>query len=588
VPVTPAFSAQANNGITAATTNVPFTIPASPTAKAGQLALAAIFVNNNLGVSTVPAGWTLLFGPINQSTTASGFIYYKVLTPADINTTATWVLNATQRPVGVMEAFDGVDVTAFLQQVTLGDPQNNNNVASTSIVAPAVTTRLPNELVVDFWTDRVASSTTSSTLTVPGTHTALGFSGTAFASAGIQTSIRAGYLTPVASSVAAKSYGTYTATAGQSGNYVTFAVPLPALIGPPLPSKIFAPGRFPRFVPFQVAQGKPPVVLVVTMAVETDTAMPVGQVKRRAVGIAAETDTAPAITRVHVAAAALETDTAGVIGRVKTKAIGPAVETDTSMAVGAVSTKAVGTATETDTAFTLGRISTRAVGVASETDSALTVGAVSTKAVGLAPETDTALTLGAVSTRAVGVASETDTAVAIGRVSTKAVGVAAETDTALTLGRISTKAVGLAAETDTAQTIAHGRVAAVNTATETDTAGTFGRISTRAVGTASETDTAVTIARSKRKTLGISVETDTATGLGRLRARPVGAANETDTALTIGHIRTKAIGSAAETDSAGILTARKTMSIGTASELDTAVALVATLGTQDFVGVIPI
>lgn len=112
--------------------------------------------------------------------------------------------------------------------------------------------------------------------------------------------------------------------------------------------------------------------------------------------------------------------------------------------------RAVGTAAETDSALPLGRAKRRAVGTTTETDAALALGRRKQRTVGVTAETDTALTIGRRKVRAIGTASSTEVALPIGRAKRRTLGTAGETDTAVAVGRTKRRAVGLAVEVDEA------------------------------------------------------------------------------------------------------------------------------------------
>jgi hypothetical protein len=111
--------------------------------------------------------------------------------------------------------------------------------------------------------------------------------------------------------------------------------------------------------------------VVLAAAVETDTALPLGRSKARALTLAVETDTAVALGRVKRAALGLaaEADAALPVGLTKTRLLGTATETDTALRVQGPILKA----TETDAALPLGRLKAKPLGTAAETDSAQAV-----------------------------------------------------------------------------------------------------------------------------------------------------------------------------------------------------------------------
>lgn len=88
-------------------------------------------------------------------------------------------------------------------------------------------------------------------------------------------------------------------------------------------------------------------------AAETDTAVPLGRAKARALGVAVETEQAQPLGR-HKALAlgtAYDIVTAQPLGRSKAMVLPPAVETDSALAFGAKKIRAMGTANEADTAL---------------------------------------------------------------------------------------------------------------------------------------------------------------------------------------------------------------------------------------------
>lgn len=95
--------------------------------------------------------------------------------------------------------------------------------------------------------------------------------------------------------------------------------------------------------------------------------------------------------------------------------------------------QAVGTAAETDSAIALSRLKTRTAGLAAETDTALTLAAGKARAVSRADSIETALNLTRVKTLAIGTASDTSLALALAHTKSRAVGTATETDSALSV-----------------------------------------------------------------------------------------------------------------------------------------------------------
>lgn len=98
----------------------------------------------------------------------------------------------------------------------------------------------------------------------------------------------------------------------------------------------------------------------------------------------------------------------------QTQAINPAIETDSAIALGRLKARVLGLVGETDAAVSLGRQKSRALGLALESDTAISLGRLKTRALGVAGQAEVAMPLGRVKRRALGVATETDTAVALG------------------------------------------------------------------------------------------------------------------------------------------------------------------------------
>ena len=184
--------------------------------------------------------------------------------------------------------------------------------------------------------------------------------------------------------------------------------------------------------------------------------------------------------------------------------VGLAVETDTAQAVTRVKRLAVGVAAETDTAVTVEASSARSVALASETDTAL--GVAKRKGVTLAAETDVAQAVGKRKRKGVGLAAEADTAFAVAK--RKSVAPAAETDAALAVGRAKRLAVGVAIEIDTGRAV-HKRKG-VGLAVGTETAFSVATIKRLTAGFTSESDTAQAVAGRKVKVIGLAAEVDTA------------------------------------------------------------------------------
>lgn len=163
-----------------------------------------------------------------------------------------------------------------------------------------------------------------------------------------------------------------------------------------------------------------------------------------------------------------ETNTALALTKLKRKAIGLATTTDTALAATRAKRMAIGLLTETDTALAVARAKRKTLGLSSETDTALPLVMGSTYAIGQASETDTALSLSRLKTKAIGLVTEANTALAVAKNKLKAIGQAVEAAAALALTRSKTRAAGLATETDAAFSLTHRKAKTIGLATETD------------------------------------------------------------------------------------------------------------------------
>lgn len=224
------------------------------------------------------------------------------------------------------------------------------------------------------------------------------------------------------------------------------------------------------------------------------------------------------------------TDTGDDSGNSRTLTFGGTLTSETSPTLGGGGTE-VGLAIETDTALALSRLQILATGLAVESDTALSLAAVSAQSAGVSTEADTALALTPLQIGATGVAVETDIALPLGVA--LATGIATEIDIALALDAFTGTQVGLASETDTALALSAVQIAGVGLASETDTALQLSAVSVGAVGLSSETDTALALSAVQSAATSVAIETDTALNLLPGGAVAVGMAVETDTAFAL-------------------------------------------------------
>lgn len=171
--------------------------------------------------------------------------------------------------------------------------------------------------------------------------------------------------------------------------------------------------------------------------------------------------------------------------------VGVAVESDTALPLGAVSVRAITAATESDTALALAARAIGAVSPAVESDVALPLLALVPGAVGLAVESDTALPLAALLRAPVGAAAESDSALPLAALVARAVGTAAEVDVALPLQGRQIWPIGRADESDIALPLTFALGGAVGMATESSVALALAGVQIRPIGLASERDYAL-------------------------------------------------------------------------------------------------
>lgn len=215
-------SATANNGATPGT-DIPFGIPAG--ASVGDLCLVA-FINNSSAdtVVTVPLNFVALDTPRVGGTALTGFCYGKILEAGDPGATATFVMSGSGRNCGVLDVFSGADIDAAIGAAT-------SALAGTGD-APAVTSTVLNAWIWNAWMCN-PGVVTAATITVPGSHTALGYAATGNGS-GANMSARAGRLTAASGAAGAK--GPYTATFGTTARDAAFSVAIKPLAAPAPPT----------------------------------------------------------------------------------------------------------------------------------------------------------------------------------------------------------------------------------------------------------------------------------------------------------------------------------------------------------------
>lgn len=172
---------------------------------------------------------------------------------------------------------------------------------------------------------------------------------------------------------------------------------------------------------------------------------------------------------------------------------------------------------------------------------------------------------------AVNQAIETDTAQPITRTQIKTVGQAIETDTPQAITRRKSKTVLQVTETDTAQLVTKRKLKTVLQVTETDTGQPVTKRKIKSVLQTLETDTADTISRDAPiRTVNLITEVDTAQPITQRKIKVVGQVIETDSPQPIRRQHRRTLGQPIETDTATTVGKRKTKLIGQTVETDLA------------------
>lgn len=440
-----------------------------------------------------------------------------------------------------------------------------------------------------------------------------------------------------------------------------------------------------------------PQIVVAGLTEETDSAFAITWVRSRVAGLATETDEALAATAIASAVAHVTyrpkhygVFREGLYGRAVVRKlyltyggdpaagvtieVTLAAETDSAFAITWSKVKAAGLTTETDEALAAVRVKAKAAGPTTEADSALAVALRKARAAGLTAETDAALAVALLKARAAGLTAETDAALAVARAKAKVAGLTSETDSALAVtafvlsnlhplyrpqrygvfrtglyARITPRRLypfGIVDADNTsllvdfatpAQELAPGLVqrfrvlvrktdtlnptvtvslyedgALVSVLTTEPVTSSVGQIvegywdattladptgadvqcyifgdsngpsqveigavawdTATLVGLAEETDSALAVSRFKRKTPGLATETDSVLAAVGLKRRTIGQALETDEVLPIEVGVSVLVGLASETDTALAVAHAKRKAVGLTTEADSALA----------------
>ena len=295
----------------------------------------------------------------------------------------------------------------------------------------------------------------------------------------------------------------------------------------------------------------PPGVLI-GMATQTDTAQALTRLKTSGIGLTTETDIARTLVTSTVVSAsrAAETDVALTLSSLKSAAIGLTTETDSALLLASVKSADIGRATETDSGFSLSSTKSYVAGLTTETDSALSLTSAKTAAFGTATESSQAFTLSV--TKLVGV------------------GISTETDTARTFSSLKTKTFGVTTETDEARTITVGVIGSIVRAESTEQARTLTITKEKPISRALSTESALALSSLKITTITLAEETDTANAVSSSKSAAIAVVSETDLANTLaGAIKTKQFLTSVSTDTARTMSSGKSTSISRAAETST-------------------
>jgi len=123
---------------------------------AGQTMLASIVISDDDPAYTAPAGWTLVRQDSMKDMLRQA-IYVKVAGSSE-PASYTWTVPSARRIAGGITTFDGIDATHPVDAVN-----GATTSASTSVTAPAITTTMPNTILVE-----LAAVASDGTLTAPG------------------------------------------------------------------------------------------------------------------------------------------------------------------------------------------------------------------------------------------------------------------------------------------------------------------------------------------------------------------------------------------------------------------------------------
>lgn len=286
------------------------------------------------------------------------------------------------------------------------------------------------------------------------------------------------------------------------------------------------------------------------------------------IGLAAETDTALALSFPPVVGRADETDTALPLDGINFAQDGDLFlfgdDSGNESSMGGL--KVFGGFLSSGVGLTIAQVS--------ETDAAQSIAARQSRAIGQVAELNAAQALASPQAKALGQVAELDSAQAIASAQARAVAQIVETDAAqaVTLGA-SGSALGQVVENDAAQGLASPQRKAVAQIAETDAAQGLAATQTRAIGQAAELDAATALTQRQARQIGQAQEIDAATSVTGSGALQLDQQQGFETAQPLAVAQRMAIGLVLETDGTQALGASTGLAISQAVETDAAQAV---------------
>lgn len=183
---------------------------------AGDVLIAVVSVRGGTGTTitpptqSAPYDWKAVpSGSADSTTTLKSTTYYKIVGPSDSGP-YVFTFNGTQKASGVIVGFTGVDI---------GDPidvaGSQANASNTAMIAPSVTTTVPNAMLVAAY-----STATGTTVTVGSSMTLAGQDASTGGSAATRTTSGTQYVLQATSGASGTKTMTAAATAVNIGHLI--------------------------------------------------------------------------------------------------------------------------------------------------------------------------------------------------------------------------------------------------------------------------------------------------------------------------------------------------------------------------------